>query len=434
MMLEEQNPQDQPDPLDLTRIHPKDYEFAQKMCQDALDLDAEDVADQHKSEVVLQLMLDSQRANKLSELNLDDFAFNLQNQGEGNKRHMLGEIVAELISWRADRRPSFTVPDPWEIVQMLTGESSRTLGEGMRVTATVRKALASRAFCQLESGMDAIIEREYIRDEDPYNDSTSVRSCEDFLKPRQAIKAVVLEAEPHRFQVKLSTRQSDLAQSVPFFQPFRPDPYNNLDRLQVMEAAAAAKQRKRQGSTKRVVNHPNWQDMNAGQAEQFLASQHRGDVVIRRSSKGPDHLAITWKVDEDVFQHIDVEEIDKPNEYAVGRLLKVGKYTYMDLDDLIINHVKATARKFDEMQLHEKYRPEHELGESIRDRERERRSEKAHASTENYLKNYVLAHPGKSMYGFSIYSERPGYLKLCFLNKATRDGGVVQTWVSVLCL
>jgi len=34
----------------------------------------------------------------------------------------------------------------------------------------------------------------------------------------------------------------------------------------------------------------------------------------------------------------------------------------MDLDDLIINHVKAIARKFDEMQLHEKYRPEHELG------------------------------------------------------------------------
>ena len=34
------------------------------------------------------------------------------------------------------------------------------------------------------------------------------------------------------------------------------------------------------------------------------------------------------------------------------------------------------------------------------------------------------------MYGFSIDSEKPGYLKLCFLNKSTKDGGVVQTWVS----
>lgn len=48
--------------------------------------------------------------------------------------------------------------------------------------------------------------------------------------------------------------------------------------------------------------------------------------------------------------------------------------------------------------------------------------------TEAYLKNYVQAHPGRSMYGFSIDSDRPGFLKLCFLNKSTKDGGVIQTW------
>lgn len=366
MMLEEQNPQEQPDPLDRTRVHPEDYEFAQKMCQDALDLDAEDVADQHKSEVVLQLMLDNNRAGKLSELNLDDFAFNLQKQGEGNKRYALGEIVGELIAWRADRRPQFYVPSDWEVVQMLTGETERTIGRGLQVTATVRKALSGRAFCQLESGMDALIEREYIQDEDGYSDMPSIRSCEDVLKPRQAIKAVVIEAEPRRFQVRISTRASDLKQAVPFVQPFKMDDWNDKDRRIEAEAKAELKKRKKQGSTKRMVQHPNWHDMNSGQAELFLASQQRGDVVIRRSSKGPDHLAITWKVDDEVFQHLDVEEIDKPNEFAVGRILKVGKYTYMDLDDLIINHVKATARKFDEMQMHEKYRPEHELGKSRR--------------------------------------------------------------------
>lgn len=362
LMLDEQNPQDQPDPLDKTRIHPEDYEFAQKMCQDALDQDAEDVADQHKSDVVLQLMVDSQRHLKLGELNLDDFAFNLQKQGEGNKRHVLGEIVGELISWRADRRPQFYVPTDWEVVQMLTGETERTIGRGLRVTATVRRALASRAFCQLESGMDAILEREYIQDEDPWSQAPELRSCEDVLKPRQAVKAVVIAAEPARFQVRISTRQSDLDQAIPFVQPFRDEPYNSAVKRLEAEDRMASKQRKAHGSTKRKVDHPNFHDMNSGQAEQFLASMQKGDVVIRRSSKGPNHLAITWKVDEDVFQHIDVEEIDKPNEYAVGRLLRVGKYSYMDLDDLIINHVKAMARKFDEMIVHEKYRPEQDMG------------------------------------------------------------------------
>ena len=53
--------------------------------------------------------------------------------------------------------------------------------------------------------------------------------------------------------------------------------------------------------------------------------------------------------------------------------------------------------------------------------------------TETYLKNYVQAHPGRSMYGFSIDSSRPGYVKLCFLNRATKDGGKIQEWVSLRC-
>jgi transcription elongation factor SPT6 len=134
-------------------------------------------------------------------------------------------------------------------------------------------------------------------------------------------------------------------------------------------------------------------------------------------------------VDEDVFQHIDVMEIDKPNEYTLGRILRVaGKYSYSDLDELIINHVKAMARKFDEMQLHEKYRAEDELGKLCCFWTRELPD--IH-SAEAYLKNYVQAHPGRSMYGFSLDSDRPGYLRLCFLNKSTKDGGVIQTWVSL---
>lgn len=121
LQLEEANPQEQADPLDCTRIHPEDYEFAQKMCQDALDLDVEDVEGQHKSDVVQKLMTDPDRARKLSELNLDDFAYNLKTGGEGNKRYTLGEIVNELISYRSDRRRPFYEPTPWEVVTMLTG-------------------------------------------------------------------------------------------------------------------------------------------------------------------------------------------------------------------------------------------------------------------------------------------------------------------------
>jgi transcription elongation factor SPT6 len=300
MQLEERDPAEQPEPLDATRIHPEDYEFAQKMCTDALDMDAEDTQDQHKSAVVQMLMIDARRETKMKALNLDDFAFNLQSQGEGNKRHALGEIVNELITPRADRRAVFHIPSEWEVVTMLTGETERTIGRGHKVTATVRRALAARVFCQLESGMDAILERDYVNDDD----QEPVSSCEELFKPRQAVKAVVIDIELRRFQVRLSTRRADLQQGVDFQQPFREDQYNSMERKARAEESMARKKRREAGSVKRVVKHPNWHVLNSGQAEQYLASQHRGDVVIRPSSKGPDHLAVTWKVDEDVYQHI----------------------------------------------------------------------------------------------------------------------------------
>ena len=32
----------------------------------------------------------------------------------------------------------------------------------------------------------------------------------------------------------------------------------------------------------------------------------RGDAVIRPSSLGPDHIAVTWKFAEGVYQHIGI--------------------------------------------------------------------------------------------------------------------------------
>ena len=110
------------------------------------------------------------------------------------------------------------------------------------------------------------------------------------------------------------------------------------------------------GRAQRVIKHPLFRPFNSAQAEEYLGSQAQGDVVIRPSSKGLDHLAVTWKVSENVFQHIDVLELDKENEFSVGRTLKVGgKFTYSDLDELIVLHVKAMAKKVDEIMTDERF-------------------------------------------------------------------------------
>jgi transcription elongation factor SPT6 len=133
--------------------------------------------------------------------------------------------------------------------------------------------------------------------------------------------------------------------------------FNDWDELQERKDRESMQEKtQRGGQAQRVIKHPLFRPFNSTQAEEYLGSRSRGDVVIRPSSRGPDHLAVTWKVAHGVYQHIDVLELDKENEFSVGRVLKVGgRYTYSDLDDLIVNHVKAMAKKVEEMMANEKY-------------------------------------------------------------------------------
>ena len=38
-------------------------------------------------------------------------------------------------------------------------------------------------------------------------------------------------------------------------------------------------------------------------------------------SQGSDHLTVTWKVDEGIYQHIDIKEQGKENAFSLGKSL-----------------------------------------------------------------------------------------------------------------
>ncbi len=59
----------------------------------------------------------------------------------------------------------------------------------------------------------------------------------------------------------------------------------------------------------------------------------------------------------------DVLELEKANPYALGKLFRVGPASYMDLDEVLINHVKAVAAQVDKLTDHEKYHAEDVIGE-----------------------------------------------------------------------
>lgn len=391
----------EPDVLDDTRIHPEDYELARKMAADALELDEEDLQDYHnKSDVVKQLMKDE--GVGLDQLILEDYAFELERVTRQQKRVTLHTIKEELQSPYADKRAEFRPPGTMEVFTMLTGETPQTLQPGFIVPATVRNVRQSMAYVRLDSGIEGEISYQNVSDDPSFSHVT------DMLSPGQTIQARVLEIDYEQFRCQLSTRKSDVLPGDADLRLVRPDVNFDEEAWQRDQDKLALSRQKSEVKATRVIQHPLFKALNSRQAEHYLESLHRGDVVIRPSSKGNDHLVVTWKIDDGVYQHIDVLELDKDNEFSLGRTLKVGgKFTYSDLDELIVSHVQAMARKVDEMLNHEKFK------RGTKD------------DLETFLNNALLANPNRAAYAFGLDKDHPGYFHLAF-KTGPRDS--ISTW------
>ncbi|THH26563.1 hypothetical protein EUX98_g7622 [Antrodiella citrinella] len=392
------------DPLDNTRIHPEDYELARKMATDALELDEEDIHEEHPSYVVSLIMQDEENDKKLDELNLDDFAVNMYESNQDKKRYTLNVIRGELLKPFGELRDPFLMPTAWDVLTMLTGETLQTLRIGLIVSVLVQRAGTAVANVKLDSGIEGIINGAYVADE-----PTEPRAV---LKKGQSIQGVIIEVKmdltADQFSVELSSRPADVSTGDAQFRLVKHDDYWNHAQHERDMELQARKKRADVDRSRRVIKHPNFHNLNASQAEGYLDKQQRGDVVIRPSSKGANHLAVTWKVDDKLFQHIDVVE---PNAdlsgQTTGKLVIDNTHQFSDLDDLIVNHVQAMGRKVEELMAHEKFK---------------------HGSEDElhlFLKNFVAANPAKSAYGFTLNRKRPGHFNLCFL---ANKNATVQTW------
>lgn len=285
------------DPLDDTRIHPEDYELARKMATDALELDEEDTHDYHPSYVVTQIMADEESDKKLSELNLDDFAISLYEASQEMRRHTLNVIREELLHPFADQRKAFLMLGAWDVLTMLSGETPKTLKQNFVISATVVRIDKNGANFRLDSGVEGIAEGNDVSDQGQK------------LQKGQVVQAVILgtrfDVNQDQFEVQLMTTHDALSMGDHHLRIVKHDEeYWDYTQAEKEKEMKERKKRAEVDRTRRVIKHPNFHNFNTAQAEAYLDKQQRGDVVIRPSSKGLDHLAVTWKVDDRLYQHI----------------------------------------------------------------------------------------------------------------------------------
>lgn len=335
------------DPLDNTRVHPEDYELGRKMAADALELDEEDVkaeTDEHGAGAIVQKLFRQGEQDKVNELVLEEYAEQLLRNFSQRKRATLETIRAELQAPYEELRRHFAILSNSEIFTMFTGETKETLCEGMIVPINVRVVKDDFAIVKLDCGIEGRIESQEV---------DQAGGLRDLLSQGQTLQAKIKVMNYKDFTATFGLREDDLRE------PYRRPTNHGADGWDYSQERADREELRvkdqKTGRTQRVVKHPNFRPYNSTQAEEYLGSQPPGEVIIRPSSKGNDHLAVTWKVADAVFQHIDVLEMQKENEFAVGKLLRVGKYTYSDLDELIAEHVKAMVRKVEEMMRNDKF-------------------------------------------------------------------------------
>lgn len=338
------------DPLDNTRVHPEDYDIARKMAADALELDEEDIkaeTDENGQGAIVRKLFREEAQDRVNDLILEEYAEQLERNLNQRKRATLETIRAELQQPYEELRKQFVYLSTENVFTMLTGETSESLTEGMVVPVSLKRIADDHIDGKLDCGMDALVPEMEMTDR--YD--LPVRALYSL---HQTLPAKILYLNRKGITCNVSLREAQVSKPQRKQREYMPGEWD--ERLEQQDREALQEKTQSGVRAMRVIKHPLFRPFNSMQAVEFLGTQSPGDAVIRPSSKGPDHLAVTWKVTDGVYQHIDVLELNKENEFSVGRTLKIGgKYTYSDLDDLIVNHVKAMAKKVDEMTLHEKY-------------------------------------------------------------------------------
>lgn len=339
------------DVLDDTRVHPEDYELARKMAADALDLDDAVLEEDDSPSQHVQELMDGE-VERLNLLLLEDYAVELEKRTHSPKRVCLNDIKAELMNPFKDNRRPFDGVSLEECFTMLTGESSETLYEGAVVSTIVSKVKDRFLIVHLGSGVEGVIHVNSI----DVNDGTDLTQV--FVE-NQALAASVLKINYDRLTVELSARQSDVAASKP---RIRFDEYFDF-KAQEQDKSGIINRKKAIQKATRNVQHPFWHSMNYKEAEDYLAARPRGEVVIRPSTKGLDHISITWKVYDGIYKHIDVLEQNKPNDWSLGEILIINSIKYTEIDQIIAEYIDPMSRRISMIIEHAKYnrRPVHEM-------------------------------------------------------------------------
>lgn len=302
--------------IDATRVHLLSYPLAKKMAEDGLETENLKIEKIHKI---------FKRPQALDELDLDAYADELEKRNYGKTHITLKDIKEELKCPFKDPRYEFRSinNDDKKVFELVTHETEKSLAKGQQVFATVVTVGDRIIFCKLDNGLYGVITL--------YDRKVNLR-----------------EGEERYFEVDRVEYKQFKVHLVP-----------PLEDIYAPKSAVSEQRKPAAGAKKRFhrqIDHPQFRDFDYSQAVSFLSDKPAGDLVIRPSSKGYDHLAITFKFSTNLYINYDIEEEKKGKDInSLGSTLKVNGKIFSDLDEVIYYCVETLMDYSNQLMTSTKY-------------------------------------------------------------------------------
>lgn len=361
--------------------------------------------------------------------------------GFGNKSITLYDIRAELNSRYKDLRTPFRPLSPEELFDVLTKETPETFYVGKMILATVagfshRKPQGEQLdqanpvrneetnlwqcpFClsnefpelsdvwthfdakacpgqatgvrlRLDNGISGFIHIKNLSDK-------HVKNPEERVQVGQMVHVRVTKIDVERFQAECSSKTSDLLDRNHEWRPQKDSYYDqDLEDQEMKKEDDSKKKQSRQQYTKRIIVHPSFYNISYGEALKII---DKVEVVVRPSSKGSDHLTVTWKIADGIHQHIDVREKGKENAFSLGQTLWIGNEEFEDIDEIITRHVNPMAAFCRDLLAYKYYR---DSAGGMRDKMEEllKEEKKKNANKIHYFLSASKSYPGKFLLSY----------------------------------
>lgn len=258
---------------------------------------------------------------------------------------------------------------------------------------------------RLENGLNGFIHLKTLSD-------SEVKNPEQRVRPGQTIHCRITKIDVERFSVAATSKSSDLMDKNGEWRPPK-DPYYDAGAEEnIFKAQEEAKKLKnRQSYTRRVIVHPSFKNISFKESEKLMTSMEQGEVIVRPSSKGTNHLTVTWKVGEGICQHVDVREEGKENAFSLGQSLWINDEEFEDLDEIIARYINPMAGHARDLYNFRYYR---ELGIPEEAWAPGKEREKA----DETIKDDKKKNPAKIHYFVSASREFPGKFMLTYLPRA----------------